>query len=426
MKKLLSTPLLVFIIASILLQSSCIDRVKQVRNFVANKPIYMSYENMRASVKPSETRPLVHPGKMYFYNNYIFISEISEGIHVVDNTNPENPEIINFITVPGNVDIAVKDDKLYADSYVDLVVLDISDINNISEINRIKDVFEYRIPEYDTQYPLAQIDENEGVVVGWENERIEEESIDSWRGGVIYYDVDDATEASGNDNSQGGGVGIAGSTARFAIYENALYLLNRTMMYVYNISQTDSPEHEYEFLTNRESETLFVKDDLLYSGTQTGMVVYSLSNPFMPNEISSFNHIQSCDPVVVEDDYAYVTLRAGSGCGGNSNQLDVIDLSSILSPRLVKSYPLVEPYGLGMRNGTLYICDGRDGLKVYDASDPLRISDNIIQHFSDIHAYDVIPLENTLLLIGVDGFYQYSYSPGGELTELSLIPVERE
>jgi len=59
---------------------------------------------------------------------------------VVDNTNPNNPRKIAFIKIASNVDVSVKDDYLYADSIKDLVVLDISDINNIKQINRLENV----------------------------------------------------------------------------------------------------------------------------------------------------------------------------------------------------------------------------------------------------------------------------------------------
>jgi LVIVD repeat len=39
------------------------------------------------------------------------------------------------------VDIAIRDNILYADSYTDLVVIDISNPENIKEIRRIRNIF---------------------------------------------------------------------------------------------------------------------------------------------------------------------------------------------------------------------------------------------------------------------------------------------
>ncbi|MCD4665014.1 MAG: hypothetical protein K8R68_07055, partial [Bacteroidales bacterium] len=150
--------------------------------------------------------------------------------------------------------------------------------------------------------------------------------------------------------------------------------------------------------------------------------VYSLTNPAAPVFISEFSHIQSCDPVVVEDGYAYVTLRSGNACGSVTNQLDIVDINVITSPQLVKSYAMTNPHGLGIQNKTLFICDGEDGLKVYDASDPLRIDENLIKHFTDMNAFDVIPFGNLIMMIAKGGLYQYNYE-NEEMTLLSFIQI---
>ncbi|MEA3316621.1 MAG: hypothetical protein U9R54_01535, partial [Bacteroidota bacterium] len=72
---------------------------------------------------------------------------------------------------------------------------------------------------------------------------------------------------------------------------------------------------------------------------------------------------------------------------------------------------------------TLFICDGDDGLKIYDTSDPLNISSNIITSFSDINAFDVIPLNDVLMLIGENGLYQYDYSDLENIQLLSTITI---
>ena len=63
---------------------------------------------------------------------------------------------------------------LYADSYVDLVVLDVQDIENIHEVGRVKDVFPYTVPPSKTDFPTAYVDKDKGVVIGWELKTIKE------------------------------------------------------------------------------------------------------------------------------------------------------------------------------------------------------------------------------------------------------------
>jgi hypothetical protein len=127
--------------------------------------------------------------------------------------------------------------------------------------------------------------------------------------------------------------------------------------------------------------------------------------------------------VVVEGDYAYVTLRAGNMCGNDLSQLDVIDISNIYNPELIKVYPMEEPYGLGIDNSVLFVCDGDAGLKVYNASDPEEITSHVLAEYPDINAFDVIPLGDVLLMIGIDGLYQYDYADLENIYQLSHIPI---
>lgn len=161
----------------------------------------------------------------------------------------------------------------------------------------------------------------------------------------------------------------------------------------------------------------------MFFGTQTGMLIYDISSASNPKYISSYNHVRSCDPVVVKDNYAYVTLRAGNLCGEATSQLDIIDLTNILAPQWKQSYPMQEPYGLGIDGNILFICDGEAGLKVYNVNDPKNLQS--IASFPEVNAYDVIPFNGLLMMIGHDGLYQYDYS-GTEINELSFIPISEE
>jgi hypothetical protein len=158
-------------------------------------------------------------------------------------------------------------------------------------------------------------------------------------------------------------------------------------------------------------------------GTTTGMLIYDISDAALPTYISSYNHISSCDPVVVDGQYAYATLRTGTRCANGQNLLDVIDISSITSPYLVKSYPLFNPHGLGVDGNLLFICDGDAGLKIYNKSDPLAIITNQIAHYPDFNTFDVIPMNGILMLIGNEGLYQYDYSDPQNITQISYIPI---
>src|SRR5579875_1039905 len=93
------------------------DKVTQT--YTIYRPVYKTLSQVRANMKSSVPQQLAQTGKLSVYNNYIFLNEINKGIHVIDNSNPAAPKNIAFINIPGNIDLAIKDNYLYADSYSD-------------------------------------------------------------------------------------------------------------------------------------------------------------------------------------------------------------------------------------------------------------------------------------------------------------------
>ena len=155
------------------------------------------------------------------------------------------------------------------------------------------------------------------------------------------------------------------------------------------------------------------------------MFVYNISNPESPTYKTSVRHINTCDPVFANDDYAFVTLRAennGNWCGtAFANQLDIISVSNLDNAHLLYSYPMLSPYGLGLDGNTLFVTEGDSGLKIYDIKDVAKIDENLIQHMQGFNAYDVIPNNGTLILTGSDGLYQFDYTNINDIKMLSLI-----
>lgn len=407
------------IILTAITLNACTDKISEI--FIANSPIYMSYEDLRSSIKQVEYQDLVKPGKMYFKDDYIFIIEQMKGIHVIDNSNPTSPQKVSFIEIPGTVDIAIKGQILYTDSYVDLVALDLSDLNNIKEVSRSEDVLPYILPPYDEDYPVAKLDEDKGVVIGWEVKKVKQSPEFNYYPIFLEMDMMNLAKYSGGITSSG--VGVGGSMARFGITGNTLYIVENSELHIYDISNVSSLTAVKTTGIGWGIETMFILGDNMFFGTQNGMLIYDISVPVSPMYISQFWHVTSCDPVVVQDTLAYVTLRGGSNCWADINELNIISINNIEEPYLVKAYPMVSPYGLGIDGEVLFICDGDAGLKIYNVSDPLTVDDNQIAHYPEIFGYDVIPLNGNLLLIGEDGFYQYNYDDLENIQLLSIIEI---
>lgn len=404
MKRLLLFPLLFIFLCFISCEE---DQDPNLTNVAV--PVTQSIADFRASVKVQEPKTIKESGKIYAWKDYIFINDKNEGVHVIDNTDPFNPQNIKFIKIPRNMDIAIKDEKLYADNGMDLVVFDISNINKISEIGRVQDVF----PNYYATAPqgvgyvdLENFDSSEEVIIGY---LIETRKIE-------YARDDMGMPEFSNADSGGGNTGTGGSMARFSLNGNYLYVAGESSLSAFDISVPAAPTRLSNEYVGWQVETIFNYEDHLYLGSSTGMYIYNIEDPANPTKLSFLQHVRGCDPVVVKDNYAYVTIRGGNACGQDLNQLEIVDITDKANPEVVNSYGMVNPYGLGIKDNWLFVCDGTAGLKIFGIEDTPNLE--YIDQFSNINTYDVIPLDDRLLMVGDNTLYQYSYK-GDEINLIS-------
>ncbi len=427
MKNLIKASITLLVLAASL--TGCMDKTVERITYTANVPVYMSFAEFRTSFEKSDPIEITQPGKIYFKDDYLFVNEVGKGIHVIDNSNPANPEKIAFYEIMGNVDIAIKGNILFADSFIDLVAIDITDIDNPVEVGRLQNIFPEVVPEGDRWYPYAMVEKSKGVIIDWEVKQITEEREpgSSWGGWIFRGEFMFAAMSDKAGGNWSAGAGTGGSMARFMLNNDFLYLIAHPwMLKSVDIEKADKMSVIDSVNVPRTMETLFKLEDKLFIGTTTGMLIYDISNASQPRQISKYDHITACDPVVADGDYAYVTLRTGNMCANGQNLLEVIDISSITNPYLVKSYPMFNPHGLGIDGDLLFICDGNAGLKIYDKSDPLNIINNKLAHYPDFFAFDVIPMNGILMLIGEKGIYQYNYSDPLNIFQISQIAIVDE
>ncbi|MEW2921315.1 hypothetical protein AB1A65_07590 [Muricauda sp. ANG21] len=401
----MKTKILFLLSLTVLFSCDKDDSNGEYADYLVARPLVISKAEFATSVDVVAPRPVNESGKVYTYQDYIFINDMYQGIHVIDNSNPSQPVKIAFITIPGNVDISVKDDYLYADSLMDLVVIDISDLNNIALVNRLENVlygnvffpFEADLVE-DTNF-----DYESEMIIGWETttERRLISEVEAQNGGFVFRE----DFALANDAS--GGTGQGGSLARFKIVNDYLYAVDSHNINVFNISDLENPQNLDDVYAGFDIETIFYNGTYLFLGSMRGMYIYDIADPAAPSLISEFEHGTACDPVVVDGDYAYVTLRGGNGCGATESGLFIVDISNIENPKLVVQYPMDGPYGLGIKDEKIFVCDGESGLKVYDKTDIMDLVE--LNHFENIVTFDVIPLENHLIMVGDGILYQYEY-----------------
>ena len=410
--------------------TSCTDECETTITYTVQDPIFMTRSAMVNAVQSQPAKTLSTPGKIYSYGDYVLINELYKGIHIIDNTNPAAPKNIAFLNIPGNVDMAIRDNILFADAGPDLLALDITDPNNVVLKNHTFNLFPNNI--YQNISAPANPTLSDNITVGYNSREViekrpctEEAAPTRWGGGLME-DRALSFNASAT-KSAGGATGKGGSMARFTITDNYLYAINNHLIQVFDIQNPAVPQRGNTVNAGWNIETIFPYQNKLFLGSSNGMYIFDNSQPAKPTMLSFFGHFFGCDPVVVEGNYAYVTIRNGTLCRSATavNQLEVIDISNARSPRSVKIYPMQNPHGLGIDNGKLFLCEGQFGLKVFDAQNPLTIADKQLAHFKGNHMFDVIPLGNSLLTVGNDGLYQYDYTDPKNIRLLSKIAVSK-
>ncbi|MDQ6813225.1 MAG: hypothetical protein M3040_05790 [Bacteroidota bacterium] len=390
------------------------------RTYTMYTPVYKTRDEVRANIKNDAPHSVENPGKMFILGNYVYLNEIDKGIHIIDNSNPSRPVNKYFVAIPGNIDLAVTGNTLYADLYTDLVTLDIANPSAI-RVKKITDgVFPLR------RYSGNFAADNTRIITEWIRKdttvTTDIEGVQSSRGGVLFFDAR-AVAAVAPSATNNAAVGISGSMARFTLLNNYLYTVTDNALNVFDISQPENPVFANKVNLSFGIETIYSFKKNLFIGSQTGMLIFSTTNPAQPMQSGTFAHARVCDPVIADDNYAYVTLSSGSKCAGFTNQLDVVNIQNLQSPKLVKSYSLTNPHGLSKDGNTLFICDGADGVKVFDAADANNIK--LLQTINGMDAFDVIATNGVAIVVAKDGLYEYDYTNRSSVRLLSKISYNK-
>jgi hypothetical protein len=315
---------------------------------------------------------------------------------VIDFSNPANPKNLAFVKIPGCVDMAVRGNFLYADLYTDLITLDITDPLNVKVQQYQESVFPHRI------YSNGFIADTAKFITNWIRVDTVVKRDERPFGFPLFFGPMSMSRSAPVSN------GVGGSMARFGLLEDRLYTVSHSDLKVFNTSNPANPSFIRTIELNRgDIETIFPHQRNLFIGAAAGMLIYNATDKDNPTYMSTFIHARACDPVIADQSFAYVTLRSNNTCSGFANQLDVVNVSQLLSPRLVRTYLLTEPAGLSKDQNLLFICDGNDGLKIFDATRPEELK--LVTTIPLSKTYDVITINGIALTVAEDGIYFIDY-----------------
>ena len=402
------------------------DECNETITYTSYQPVILSAAEWRSDdftfAAPDQ---VCEPSGFYVYGDILFVLDRNKGLHIIDNTNNADPRPLTFLNIPGGDGLAVRNNVLYVNQYVDLLTFDLTDPTKPGFLSRTENVFDAH-SNFATGI-MGTGDVTVDYVEGTETMQIDCNSPWAqqgwmWRGNVIFA-VDQsfanaALESFGSSftPSPGNQVGVGGSLARFTINKGTLYAVDESSLRVFALDDPANPEFKGINRLGWGIETIFPYEDMLFIGSTTGMHIYGIEDPVSPQLYSTVEHVRSCDPVVVQNDMAYVTMWGGSDCGNVQDQLMVVDVSSPRSPKTLQMIPMSNSHGLGVDGDKLFLCSGPEGLKVLDILEDGTVGDQRVEAGS-FPAKDVIvlPWQQRLIVLGWEqaGLRQYDYDDQG-------------
>jgi hypothetical protein len=285
--------------------------------------------------------------------------------------------------------------------YTDLVAIDIADPKAVQLKTVVPGVFPDRY--YSSFVPDSKMIITEWIAVDTVLRNDETISWGMRKSDVILMSASSSSSAPGVSN------GTGGSMARFALSDDRMYTVDYSKLKVFNTAIPEKPVYVKELSAGGwDIETIFPFGKNLFLGSMTGMHIFDISSKDNPFRTGSFTHARVCDPVISDGKNAFVTLRNGSKCAGYINQLDVVDISDLSKPKLLKSYPLTNPHGLSKEGDILIICEGADGVKFFNAADVNNIKQ--LAHVKGMKAFDVIALGKIAMVSAEDALYLIDFS----------------
>ena len=412
-------------VASAALMFAACVKDSAFKTYTIYKPIIKDKAEVEAGIRSEGPRTLKEAGKIYLYGSWLLVSEPYQGVHIIDNANPSSPVSKAFISIPGNQDVAMEGNTLFADCGSDIIAIDISNPLQAKVTGKINNTFPERNPFVFTGTDqwggsMGNYDPTK-MIVGWteKDTTISQDLTETtfWQNGWLFtgrgnqvgfvlpwMTIANGITAGGDKTS----TGKAGSMSRFAITGPYMYAVSRSSLHTVDISNTAQPLLRKTNAMGWNIETVYPFKDKLFIGSMTGMYIFSIANPVQPVQQGMFAHANVCDPVIADDNYAYVTLRNGTRCNGITNQMDVVNVTNPIAPSLIKSYPMTNPRGLSKDGDHIFLCDGPSGLKVLNAANNSNVT--TMQTIQMAETFDVICHNKVAIVSAKDGLYQYDYT----------------
>lgn len=152
--------------------SSCRPDDGYPKNVDGWAPIYASTDSIQ-KIETVAARSIEDGGKIYIKDKILYQVENGRGIHVIDYSDPAAPQKLGFIRCFGAQELSIRNEHLYTNNVNDLVVLDISNLNDVKVVGRKENMLSIVSTAPPESGYFDCPDNSKGKIVGWERKLLQ-------------------------------------------------------------------------------------------------------------------------------------------------------------------------------------------------------------------------------------------------------------
>ena len=281
------------------------------------------------------------------------------GMRTLDVTDPFNPQPLGFYDSPGESNfISLVGDYIYINkNFVEILIIDISDLNNPSLVSTVDARFGNTYLSNNLLYVASKRNSGEGLKIF----DVVIPTSPSLVSNTIFSGGAEDITVSGNYAFVTNGEYVDGNNWRdgqiriFDISDP----VNLTEIGFYE-SPGDVAHISYANYTLIISEG--VNSNVSTSEEGSGLRIIDVTNPALPEPVGFFETPGISVDVVVRNNYAFVLTLYGG--------ISVVNIQDISNPTQIGYYNSPgKPKDLSLKDNLAYLADGNGGLRIVDISD---------------------------------------------------------
>ncbi|MFT5722933.1 MAG: hypothetical protein ACI9JN_000038 [Bacteroidia bacterium] len=388
--------------------TSCISNCDKTVYYYTKIPVYGSFESIRNSFEVLGVQPMDSIDRIIELDHAYFLQEKGKGIHVISKPTTSLPTRTSFISVPGCLSIEGQGNTIYVGQATDLIIIDVSDLNNMSKTKVVRDIFNEEFVKQDsfiTDYKYEYIErllENTDCADGYIYPENTTESFSTSQGPhVDFHITKDHLITADNAQLRNFLIGITG-TLTFKQSMN-LVLSNRAGEILVSSSDTfivvGSPTKNMILLSN--------------DGALSRINGTSASSPFT---CGKFFMIQNA---IFYPDFSD---HNNPNCNSN-NMLIVVPLRTNVNAPPTGTFSFTEPQYVSTIESKMLLCDGAGGLAMFDVSNPPLFNStvDILDELPNIHSKVSVMSAKFALVWGAGGLFYINVSDPRNIFVISKI-----